>query len=178
VQNEVAAEYASNDYLYAYNHPLTFVDPSGLIPNWLEVMGSIADEYGAGNFTAGMGDNTLTGVRFTDYSIMDGIGKLGGFDDSVNYCSEAYTVGEVTGAAVATTFGVGNCIQKGGWMNSNRYLRFDWSRKGGNRILRMTGDLLKGKNSTSSTAARYDERISGTMFTASSRFRGLCWQEH
>jgi hypothetical protein len=45
----------------------------------------------------------LTGVPFTDCSI---------------------TVGEVTGAAVATPLGVGQGIQKGGWMNSNRYLRF------------------------------------------------------
>lgn len=84
--------------------------------------------------TLGMGD--LQDVR-----------DLLNIDGGVNSCSDMYQVSSVAGTVVGAGALGGALGSKsfapGGWLNSNRYLRVGFGRKGGNETFRIAGQWLE-----------------------------------
>jgi RHS repeat-associated protein len=98
----------------------------------------------ASDFSAGAGD-CLTGrcIPFVHNSLTEMERRREHIDNLVDKNGTSYLVGEITGGAVASGIIGGAGVAKGGWMNSNRYLRIGWSKKGGNRVFRFGGKLIE-----------------------------------
>jgi len=127
----------ANIYAHVFGDPVNLIDTEGTdaldVANWL-------DDLGIDDAAAGFGD-TITAPLFGG---TETIRELYGINDTVNTCSTAYFAGEVAGYAWwATVFRQG--VQRGGWLNSNRYLRIGWGRHGGNRVFRVAGRLLRNR---------------------------------
>jgi hypothetical protein len=135
----------TNLYVYAGNDAVNLIDPTGLswmddLADWTHENASWIEDADAqpyANFFAGFGDTVSFGLSgvVRDWT---GAGQF------VDRCSAEYTGGRIAGHL----WQIGMLrlgVQPGGWMNSNRYLRIGWSRKGGDRNFRVAGQLLRGK---------------------------------
>jgi uncharacterized protein RhaS with RHS repeats len=90
-----------NEYSYAHNGPVNFVDPIGLY-SWTEF------GYDAANAAVGFGDGVSKVLTFGLYSTADARKSLG-IEGGVNQCSSAYSGGKYVGYAwgMATMWAAG-----------------------------------------------------------------------
>ena len=132
-----------NLYDYAFADPVNLIDRGGLYST---------DDFfqQAADVSSGFGDTvTFGGTRWLRRTFAESWNEYRGestFGDSTDYCSGSYTAGRWTGYAWWAAFLSSSAwagVQKGGWLNSNRFLRIGFSRLGGNQVFRIAGEIVE-----------------------------------
>jgi RHS repeat-associated protein len=126
-----------NLFGYVSANPVDSIDPSGLYT---------VDEFLAdlANVSAGFGDTLTSGFGLSDESLTQMIRQELGID-IVDECSIGYMAGTLSAYAWATAGGgqaLWSGVQRGGWLNANRYLRVGFGRLKNRRVFRISGDLI------------------------------------
>ena len=129
-----------NLYGYALSDPINLIDPHGL--EWIDTA-----LESAANFSAGFGDELTSGFGLTDLaglpSLTEAARGLFPGGDPVNACSLGYSLGGYAGDALGIAVGANRGFRPGGFLNNNRYLRVGWGRKGGDRVFRAAGEVVR-----------------------------------
>lgn len=97
---------------------------------------------------AGFGDGVYEAITLGMGDLQD-VRDAAGIDGEINKCSGEYgwssTAGNVVGGVALGGALANKSFRPGGWLNSNRYLRIGWGRHEGNRVFRISGDLVNTK---------------------------------
>lgn len=94
----------------------------------------------------GFGDGAYRAITLGIGDLQD-VRDVLNVDGGIDSCSDVYQVSGVAGSVVGAGALGGALASKsfvpGGWLNSNRYLRIGFGRKGGNETFRIAGQWLE-----------------------------------
>lgn len=126
-----------NLYDYVAGDPINSFDPYGLT-DWSLPQGVV-------DAVTGFGDGVYSAITFGAGNLQD-IRDLAGINGDINKCSDAYSwskiAGELEGSGAIGGSLAAKSFERGGWLNSNRYLRIGMGRNGGDSVFRITGDWV------------------------------------
>ncbi len=111
-----------------------------------DVTGGWSPSQGLVNGAAGFGDGAYAAITLGIGDLQD-VRDILDIDGGVDPCSDAYRGFKVAGTLVgagALGGAVGSkSFAPGGWLNSNRYFRVGFGRRGGRETFRMAGQWLE-----------------------------------
>jgi RHS repeat-associated protein len=136
--SEDPLEYGGGDanlFGYVLNDPINLTDPMGENP-WLAAC--------AGGAAFNAGADLLAGRKPTLQSLGSGCaGGLAGLGLAKGVGAAGAALGRAGGIAGVAGKAANRAFGKGGFLNSNRYLRVGYGRNGGDKVFRISGEWLK-----------------------------------
>jgi hypothetical protein len=93
----------------------------------------------------GFGDGAYKAITLGFGNLQD-IRDVAGINGGVDACSSAYRygriAGEIEGAGALAGSLAAKSFSRGGWLNSNRYLRIGWGKDKGYEVFRISGNWI------------------------------------